>query len=192
MKIGVLAIQGDFELHQRVLAKMGVKSVLVRDVKDLSQCDGLIIPGGESTTFLKILKANNLFNQIKKFGRQKAIMGTCAGSITLAKNVVNFPMKTLDLIDMKIARNAYGRQIDSFIDTVELNLNNEKLIFEGVFIRAPKILEADKSVKKLGYYNSDVVLAENDHILVTTFHPELTDDFRIHQYFLDKIKNMKS
>jgi len=189
MKIGILAVQGDFELHAKMLQNLGVEAKYVKKVGDLSDCDGLIFPGGESTTFLKLLKENHLFHPLKEFGRQKPIFGTCAGLITLASQVENYPQETLNLIDISVERNAYGRQIDSFIDVVEVNLNNDKTQVEGVFIRAPKIKRVGEKVKALAFHGKDIVMAENEHILVATFHPELTDDLRIHKYFLEKIKS---
>ncbi len=187
MKIGILAIQGDFELHAQMLKKIGVAWQLVRLPQDLSACDGLIIPGGESTTFIKLLKKSGLYQELKTFGQEKTIMGTCAGLIILSKRIKNYPLETLALIDLEVERNAYGRQIDSFIDDIEINLNGTVKTFEAVFIRAPKIVRIGRGVVPLGKHKSDIVLAENPHILVATFHPELTEDTRIHDYFLKKV-----
>jgi len=191
MIIGVLAIQGDFQLHQGMLDKLGVDNIQVKKIDELRKCDGLIIPGGESTTFIKVLKELNLFDEISLFGKEKPIMGTCAGLITLASKVRNYPIESLKLIDIEVERNAYGRQIDSFIDTIKINLNGKEQEFEGVFIRAPKIRKIGEGVIPLGYHKEDVVMAENDLILVATFHPELTEDTRVHKYFVEKIKKMK-
>ncbi len=187
MKIGILAVQGDFELHGKMLTNLGVEYTLVRLPRDLASCQGLIIPGGESTTFVKLLKKSGLFEELRKFGRQKTIMGTCAGLIILARKIRNYPLETLGLINIEVERNAYGRQIDSFVDNVEINLNGTIKNFEAVFIRAPKIVRLGEGVTALGKHKSDIVLAENKHILVATFHPELTDDTRIHEYFLKKV-----
>jgi 5'-phosphate synthase pdxT subunit len=191
MTIGILAIQGDFELHRRMLERLGIEYILVRTPPDLDKCDGLIIPGGESTTFVKLLKSGKLLPALKIFGQNKAIMGTCAGLITLAHTISNFDLETLNLIDIDVTRNAYGRQVDSFIDQISLNLNGKTTTYEGVFIRAPKIEKTGEGVKPIGFHKKDVVLAENDHILVATFHPELTDDPSIHEYFLRKVEKMK-
>ncbi len=191
MTIGILAVQGDFELHRRMLSGLKVEYILVRTPRDLEKCDGLIIPGGESTTFIKLLKSGDLFSALKKFGRKKAIMGTCAGLITLAHRATNFSLETLDLIDIDVARNAYGRQIDSFIDEINVNLNGKTSSFEGVFIRAPKIEKKGEGVKSIGFHKGDVVLAENKNVLVATFHPELTEDSRIHEFFLQKVIKIK-
>ncbi len=192
MKIGVLAVQGDFELHKKTLRKLDVEVAEIRTPKQLATCHGLIIPGGESTTFVKLLKENGLFQALRQFGQEKTIMGTCAGLITLASDVENNGFETLQLIQLRVRRNAYGRQIDSFIDTVELELSGKRFSFEGVFIRAPKIVALGEGTRALGYHGQEVVMAENEHILVATFHPELTEDLRVHQYFLQKVEaNLK-
>ncbi len=192
MKIGVLAVQGDFELHKKALRKLDVEVAEIRTLEQLATCDGLIIPGGESTTFVKLLKENGLFQALRQFGQKKTIMGTCAGLITLASEVENNGFETLQLIQLRVRRNAYGRQIDSFIDTVELELSGKRFSFEGVFIRAPKIVALGEGTRALGYHGQEVVMAENEHILVATFHPELTEDLRVHQYFLQKVEaNLK-
>lgn len=189
MKIGVLAVQGDFERHGNVLDKLNIEHWDVRTPGDLSRCDGLIIPGGESTTFVKLLKEIGLFEAIREFAGNRVIMGTCAGLITLAHEVENYPIETLDLIDISVVRNAYGRQVDSFIDSVHITLPGQEFEMEGVFIRAPKIVRLGQGVTPLGKHKNDVVLAENENIVVATFHPELTEDTRIHQYFIEKVKN---
>ena len=189
MKVGVLAVQGDFSLHEKVLSRLGVETVQVRKPEHLKGCSGLIMPGGESTTFVKLLKNIGLFEALKRFGNERVIFGTCAGLITLATHVVNYPLETLQLINIRVERNAYGRQIDSFVDNIQVTLNGQQFNVEGVFIRAPKIVGVGEGVTILGYHKGDVVLAENDHILVATFHPELTDNTRIHEYFLQKIKS---
>lgn len=188
MKIGVLAIQGDFNLHQRALDRLKIESITVRKTQDLEKCDALIIPGGESTTFVKLLKTVKLDQAIIEFGQKKVIFGTCAGLILLSNKVSHNSVETLKLIDIEVSRNAYGRQIDSFIDSVELHLNGNKTHIEGVFIRAPKIVRIGEGVRPIGYHQKDVVMVENEHILVATFHPELTSDNQVHQYFLDKAR----
>ena len=188
MTIGILAVQGDFGLHQKILDRLGVKQTTVRNEKELKQCDALIIPGGESTTFIRLLRSIHLDRAIKNFGHKKPIMGTCAGLILLSSKVSNNSVTPLNLIDIDVSRNAYGRQIDSFIDTVQLTLNKKTINFEGVFIRAPKINKVGEGVNPLGYHQGNIILAENDKILVATFHPELTSDTTVHQYFIDKVK----
>lgn len=192
MKIGVLALQGDFELHQRMIQKIGVETLLVKRASDLDSCNGLIIPGGESTTFMNLIDKIGLKDAIIRFYQQKPVFGTCAGSIILSKVVVGENRyQTFGAIDVEIKRNAYGRQIDSFVDTVTLDpvVDAEKSEFEGVFIRAPKILKLGEGVRPLAYHGKDVVMAEQGNVLISTFHPELTDDTRIHEYFLKKIRS---
>lgn len=191
MKIGILGLQGDFELHQKMIENLGVTTCIVKRPDDLNDCDGLIIPGGESTTFMKLIDKIGLKDAIQKFYLNKPVFGTCAGSIILAMNVIGETRyETFKAIDIDIQRNAYGRQVDSFIDDVtlasEIDKKNPK--FEGVFIRAPKFIKLGNKVKPLAFHKDDVVMAEQGNILVATFHPELTEDTRIHQYFLQKIK----
>ena len=193
MQIGILALQGDFELHQATLNRLEIKSTLIRKPSQLAGCDGLIIPGGESTTLVKLLRNIELIDPIRHFATHRPIFGTCAGSILLATEIANHSMETLGLIEATIERNAYGRQIDSFIYTLQLNLNNKKHEFEGVFIRAPEIKRVGRDVKILGVVSGQsedesTVLAENDQILIATFHPELTQDDLVHRYFIDKVR----
>ncbi|MDP6594505.1 MAG: pyridoxal 5'-phosphate synthase glutaminase subunit PdxT [Candidatus Poribacteria bacterium] len=193
MQIGILALQGDFELHQTTLNRLEVKSTLIRKPSQLVDCDGLIIPGGESTTLVKLLRNIELIAPIRHFATHRPIFGTCAGSILLATEIANHSMETLGLIEATIERNAYGRQIDSFIYTLQLNLNDKKYEFEGVFIRAPEIKSVGQDVKVLGVVSGqsegeNIVLAENDQILIATFHPELTQDDLVHRYFIDKVR----
>ncbi len=187
--IGVLALQGDFNLHQKSLKRIGISSKTIYYPNDLDSCAGLILPGGESTTFMKLLEKTNLIESIIKFSNERPIMGTCAGLITLATHLTNNSMKTLGLIDMDVERNGYGRQIDSFIDKVHISVFKDKPEFEGVFIRAPKIHSVGTQTEVLGVHDKEVVMARNERILVTTFHPELTKDQRIHRYFVEKMVN---
>jgi 5'-phosphate synthase pdxT subunit len=192
MKVGILALQGDFELHQKMMQRLNVDHLLVKTTADLEKCDGLIIPGGESTTFMHLIDKIGLKDAITKFLKNKPVFGTCAGSIILAKQVIGETRyETFKAIDIEIQRNAYGRQIDSFVDEVRLDplIDRANPTFEGVFIRAPKFLKIGKNVRPLAYHRDDVVMAESDNILVATFHPELTEDTRIHQYFISKIES---
>lgn len=186
MHIGVLAIQGDYAKHQEMLGKLGQESRLVRTEAELAACDGLILPGGESTTMMILLQKHGLWDPLRTFGRRKAIYGTCAGLILLAREVKDDTVATLNLIDLLVERNAYGRQIDSFIDTLRVEIAGYSGQMEGVFIRAPKILTCGPGVTPLAWHGNDPVAAENGHILVSTFHPELTDDPRFHRHFLSK------
>lgn len=193
MKIGVLALQGGFALHQMSLERMNVQTTLVRKPSELRGCAGLIVPGGESTTLLKLLHNIGLVDPIREFAQSHPIFGTCAGSILLAKCVLNHPMEPLGLISASIERNAYGRQVDSFIDYLELKLNGKNTAFEGIFIRAPKIQTVGVDVSVLGLNKLEpsseetIVLAESERVLISTFHPELTEDNLVHQYFVDKV-----
>ncbi|MFO7891582.1 MAG: pyridoxal 5'-phosphate synthase glutaminase subunit PdxT [bacterium] len=184
--VGVLGIQGDFDLHRKSLKKIGITPVIVRWPEELEKCDALVMPGGESTTFLNILRKTGLVKSIHDFAQNKPIMGTCAGLITISREVENDnKMETLKLIDVVVQRNAYGRQKDSFIDTVKISVFENKPAFEGVFIRAPRIVSMGKSTEALGFYKDETVMVRNENILALTFHPELTNDLRIHRYFVE-------
>jgi len=186
-KIGILALQGDFYRHSLAVRRLGHEAVLVKDEAALKQCDKLIIPGGESTTFLHLLEKLDLRRPLLEFGRKKAVMGTCAGLITLSKDAGHLPFPPLSLVDITVERNAYGRQVDSFVDTIILNLNGKESTFEGVFIRAPKIAAMGSDVQPLAWHKNDVVMAAGKNVLVATFHPELTNDLRIHEYFINNV-----
>ena len=181
--IGILALQGDFDAHRKAVERAGGRPVEVRTAKDLEACDGLIVPGGESTTMLKLLEIENLTEPLRQFASQKPVFGTCAGAILLAHSVTSPAQPSLDLIDIDVERNAYGRQIDSRITRVQVGTNE----MEAVFIRAPKILRVGSGGKILATYNGDPVWVEQGRHMVTTFHPELTSDSRVHQRFLEKV-----
>ncbi len=190
-KVGVLALQGDFAAHGAALERAGAEAVMVRDAEQFAALDGLIIPGGESTTMLKLLRYEGLFDALAQFGRERPIFGTCAGAILLAKDVTNPPQESLGLMDLGIERNAYGRQIDSRVTAVEpesefaSRAGADKL--EAVFIRAPKIHRVGPGGAVLARYAGDPVLVEEGRHLAATFHPELTSDLRVHRLFLDKL-----
>jgi 5'-phosphate synthase pdxT subunit len=179
--IGILALQGDYEAHARAVTRAGANAIEVRTQADLDQSDGLILPGGESTTMLKILHEENLFDALKNFPRP--MFGTCAGAILLAKEVTNPQQESLALMDIAVERNAYGRQLDSRIANIELDGKP----LEAMFIRAPIIRRVDVPAKTLATYNGDPVLVEEGRFLVATFHPEMTGDDRIHKRFLSKL-----
>ena len=183
-KIGVLALQGDFEAHRNALERAGAHAIEVRTAEDLKSVDGLVIPGGESTTMLKLLNIEGLFEPLRDFGQTKPIFGTCAGAILLASEVLNPPQESLGLMDLTVERNAYGRQIDSRIAQIEL----EGKSAEAVFIRAPAIRRIGPEGNVLATYLDSPVLVEQGRHMVATFHPELTDDARIHKHFLEKVK----
>lgn len=186
-KIGVLALQGDFAAHQRALERSGAQASEVRTAAQLDAVDGLIIPGGESTTMLKLIEQEGLFEPLKRFGNQKPVFGTCAGAILLATEVLNPKQLSLCLMDLAIERNAYGRQVDSRIASIEV----EGHAAEAVFIRAPVIRRVGSAVKVLAAYQDTPVLAEEGQHMVATFHPELTADDRIHRRFVEKVAGRK-
>jgi len=181
-KIGVLALQGAFEAHAKALTAIGAEPILVRNPAQLSSLDGLILPGGESTTFLKHLERDGFFTALDAFVRTTPTFGTCAGVILLATEVLNPAQSSLAALDVTVERNAYGRQIDSTILTAETSLAGGPL--EMVFIRAPRITRTGPAVKTLALRDDSPVLVRQNHILAATFHPELSSDLRIHQYFL--------
>lgn len=182
MKIGVLALQGDFDAHRRRLEEMGAEVVLIKKPEQLDVIDGLVIPGGESSTFLKLLGEAG-FEKLREFVHNKPTFGTCAGAILLASEVENPKQLGLGALDISIRRNAYGRQLESsiregkFADTP----------IEMVFIRAPKIERVGNKVQVLATQGSDPVVVRQGKTMAATFHPELSDDYRIHQAFLDLV-----
>jgi pyridoxal 5'-phosphate synthase pdxT subunit len=182
-KIGILALQGDFEAHHRALERAGAQASEVRTAAGLDALDGLVIPGGESSTMLKLIKEEHLFESLRQFGAHKPIFGTCAGAILLASEVLHPAQPSLGLMDMCIERNGYGRQIDSRIASINVAGRSA----EAVFIRAPVIRRVGPGVKVLATYQDHPVLAEEGKHLVATFHPELTDDDTIHRLFVKKV-----
>jgi len=185
--IGVLALQGAYDAHARVLNTLGATPQLVRTPETLAEIDALIIPGGESTTILKFLERDNFFDTLADFVHTKPTFGTCAGAILLAKNVANSTQKSLDALDITVERNAYGRQNDSTILTEVTSLPGGPL--EMVFIRAPRIARLGSGIETLATRSGDPVLIRSGHLLAATFHPELSNDLRIHQLFLDMVRN---
>lgn len=191
-KVGVLALQGDFEAHKKALERAGATAVPVRTVAELDEVLGLIIPGGESTTILKLLREEQMFEPLRAFGTRKPIFGTCAGAILMAKEVFNPVQESLALCDLRIERNAYGRQLVSRVTKVcpepEFGCKPENSELEAVFIRAPIIRAVSGDAKVLARYKGDPVLVEQGRHLVATFHPELTGDSRVHERFLAKLQ----
>ncbi len=182
--VGVLALQGDFEAHRKALERAGACAVEVRTAEQLDACDGLIIPGGESTTMLKLLDIEKMTAAVRDFGAHKPIYGTCAGAILLAHEVTHPNQPSLDLMDISVERNGYGRQIDSRIAKVSASDGGE---FEAVFIRAPIIRKVGEGARVLASYEGDPVWVEQGRHMVTTFHPELTEDARVHRRFVEKL-----
>src|SRR6201987_4010316 len=194
MRIGVLALQGDFDAHRRRLEELGAEVVLVKKPEQLDSLDGLVIPGGESGTFLKLLGAAG-FEKLKQFVKTRPTFGTCAGAILLAPELENPQQAGLGALNIRIRRNAYGRQIDSsiregkFLRDLEGRLAESPL--EMVFIRAPKISHVGDGVEVLATEGSDPVVVRQGRAMAATFHPELSDDPRIHQAFLNLISKRK-
>ncbi len=185
--IGVLAIQGDYEAHKSRLEQLGAEVTLVRKPEQLDAIDAIVIPGGESSTFLNFLEEHGFLEKLKTFVSTKPVFGTCAGAILLAKNVENPPQRSLGVLDIRIRRNAYGRQLDSSIREAKTKLGEMPL--ELVFIRAPKIVSTGKGVEVLATESGDPVLVRQGRIMAATFHPELSHDTRVHQEFLKMVKN---
>jgi pyridoxal 5'-phosphate synthase pdxT subunit len=190
-KVGVLALQGDFAAHGAALERAGAEPVFVRECNQFADLDGLVIPGGESTTMLKLLHYDRLFDSLVEFGRRKPVFGTCAGAILLASDVSNPAQESLGLMDLSVERNAYGRQIDSRVAELDPEPDFAKRTapgkLEAVFIRAPIIRRTGSGAKVLARYAGDPVLVEQGPHMVATFHPELTADLRVHELFLQKL-----
>ncbi len=181
----MLALQGDYASHAGALADAGAEPVEVRNPEELADLDGLILPGGESTTMLKFLERRNLFHALRIFAGTQPVFGTCAGAILLAREVLHPPQPSLGLLDATIERNAYGRQIDSSILTEQTSLPGGPL--EMVFIRAPRITETGPNVEVLARRDGFPVLVREGRLLAATFHPELSSDRRVHQLFVDSV-----
>ena len=183
MKIGVLAVQGDFDAHRKRLEELGADAVLIKKPEQLAGIDGLVIPGGESGTFLKLLGEDGLA-QLGAFVQAKPAFGTCAGCILLAEDVENPPQQGLGAINIRVRRNAYGRQLDS---SVRQGIMNGKPL-EMVFIRAPKIVAVGDGVEVLAREGNDPVLVRQGNVMAATFHPELSTDPAVHRYFVDLVR----
>jgi len=188
MKVGVLALQGTFIEHISILRQLGVEAPPIRLPHELDTLDGLIIPGGESTTMLRLMESFRLIQPIREMARDGlSIWGTCAGMVLLSKSISNYEMETLGLMDMQIRRNAFGSQIDSFEVDLEIPSVGEEP-FHAVFVRAPIVKEVKPDVKILSCLpDSTIVAARQNRLLACAFHPEFTDDLRFHSYFLNMI-----
>jgi pyridoxal 5'-phosphate synthase pdxT subunit len=185
IKVGVLALQGSYREHIRMLNASGIIAVEVRTPNELNVVDGLIIPGGESTTIGKLIQRNRLSDLLLNYN--KPIWGTCAGAILLSKDIEESDQFRLGLIDATIKRNGYGRQTDSFSKKIKMDIDNKiarSKIIEGIFIRAPRITRLGYGVKSLAELGGDTVMALKEKVLITTFHPELTKDNSVHLFFL--------
>jgi 5'-phosphate synthase pdxT subunit len=177
MRIGILAVQGNFREHAAMLRRLGAEPVEVRKPEQLEGLDGLVVPGGESTTFMRLMRLYGLEEAIRRF--EQPILGTCAGLIVIDRD-------HLGLVDVEVARNAYGRQVSSF--EADLDLPGEDKPLRGVFIRAPRVTAAGEGVEVLAELDGEPVLLRQGRFLVATFHPELTDDTRVHELFLDSVR----
>jgi pyridoxal 5'-phosphate synthase pdxT subunit len=196
MKIGILALQGAFSEHSHILKKMGKEAIEVRLPAELSSLDGLIIPGGESTTILKLMNIFKLYEPLKKAILEGfPVWGTCAGMICLAKNVTNSQISKLSplgVMDIQVKRNAFGRQVDSFESDLHVSVLGQKA-YHAVFIRAPLIEKVGDGVEVLAkLVGGAIVAARQGNLLVTSFHPELTDDYRFHEYFVKMAEQIKN
>lgn len=189
LTIGVLALQGAYDAHVKTLTGLGADARLVRVPADLAGLDGLVMPGGESTTMLKFLDRNGFFEVLKEFVRTTPTFGTCAGAILLAKQVESPAQRSLEALDIAVERNAYGRQIDSTILTAESEVPGGPL--EMVFIRAPRICRTGPGVETLARRDGDATLVRAGHLMAATFHPELSGDGRVHQLFLDLVRESR-
>ncbi|WP_322925189.1 pyridoxal 5'-phosphate synthase glutaminase subunit PdxT [Paenibacillus campi] len=187
MKIGVLALQGAVAEHIRSLQLAGAEAVSVKRVDELDELDGIVIPGGESTTIGKLMRKYDFMDALQQFSTQgKPIFGTCAGLIVLAERIVGQEQAHLSLMDMTVCRNAFGRQKESFETDLTITGINEPV--RAVFIRAPLIESVGANVEVLSVYNDEIVAARQQHLLACSFHPELTDDYRLHQYFVEMVQ----
>jgi 5'-phosphate synthase pdxT subunit len=184
-RIGVLAIQGDYAAHAKAVTEAGAEAVEVRNPAELDSLDGLILPGGESTTMLKFLERRQFFDILQQFCARRPVFGTCAGAILLAREVLNPPQRSLGLLHAAVERNAYGRQIDSSIQTADTALPGGPL--EMVFIRAPRIVTIGPEVEVLAQREGFPTLVRQGKILAATFHPELSTDRRVHQAFVQAV-----
>jgi len=190
LTIGVLALQGDYEAHARAFKASGARTVLVRKAEELDSIDGLVIPGGESTTMLKFLEKDGFFDAISTFAATKPVFATCAGCILLAREVLHPTQRSLGALDATVERNAYGRQIDSTILTLPTEIAGGPL--EMVFIRSPRITRVGEGVKVLARRDNFPTLVRQGNLLACTFHPEMTADTRVQQLFLEMVREQKS
>ena len=184
MKIGILALQGDFHEHQNCFNKLNVDTQLVKSIEEFEKCDSLVIPGGESTAISKLLVSTKMDKAIiGKASEGFPIWGTCAGLILISKIIIENDPDSLKLIDISTSRNYYGRQIDSFVE--KINIFNDRDSFDAIFIRAPKIIKTGRNIEILSTTSDGTPVAvQSKNILGTSFHPELTDDLRVHKYFI--------
>ncbi|HJN28890.1 MAG TPA: pyridoxal 5'-phosphate synthase glutaminase subunit PdxT [Candidatus Latescibacteria bacterium] len=191
VRVGALALQGDFDAHLRVMAELGAETSAIRKPEQLRQIDALVIPGGESTTLIKLMDAYDFWEPLREFTTGGRVFGTCAGLILVASEVINPAQRSLGLLDVTVERNSYGRQRESFESAgqfIDRNSDEAKTReIPMVFIRAPRIQRLGEGVRALATHGEDTVMARSDHVLVATFHPELSHDPFVHQYFLSMV-----
>lgn len=190
LTIGILALQGDYEAHARAFKSSGARTVLVRKADELAGLDGLVLPGGESTTMLRFLEKDGFFEALGKFTAGKPVFATCAGCILLAREVLHPSQRSLGALDATVERNAYGRQIDSTILTLPTELQGEPL--EMVFIRSPRITRVGDGVEVLARRDGFPTLVRQGNLLAATFHPEMSTDTRVQQLFLEMVRANKA
>ncbi|HEY7270335.1 MAG TPA: pyridoxal 5'-phosphate synthase glutaminase subunit PdxT [Dehalococcoidia bacterium] len=192
MTVGVLALQGDFAEHETMLKRLGVATREVRLPSDLDGLDALVIPGGESTTITRLIQNYELMEPLRRFGRERPVWGTCAGAIVMARHASDLDRPTIDLMDIDVRRNAFGRQVDSFETDIAIKgMAGPPL--HAIFIRAPTIESVGEGVEVLGRLEGgEIVAARQGHMLATSFHPELTEDLRMHKLFVSWIENEAS
>ena len=181
--IGILGLQGDYAAHGKMLDAINTPNRVVKKPEQLTEIDGLIFPGGESTTLIKLMDAWGWWQPLKDFADTKPVFGTCAGMILVAKKVSNPPQKSLNLIDIDVERNGYGRQVDSFEGNGSLRADGQARNMPMIFIRAPRITRMGHGVEILAECRGDVVMARQGHVVVASFHPELSDDLSVHRHF---------
>ncbi|KKE78757.1 pyridoxal 5'-phosphate synthase glutaminase subunit PdxT [Bacilli bacterium] len=190
LTIGVLGLQGAIEEHVKHIHNLGLQSLIVKKPEQLKDVNGLILPGGESTTMRKLIDRYGFFEPLKEFSNKGIpIFGTCAGMVLIAKEIIDSNTSHLNLMDISVKRNAFGRQVDSFVTALDVRGLNDP--FNAIFIRAPYIESAGKNVEILATYDGKIVAAKQDHILVSSFHPELTDDNRFLELFVEMVKEQK-
>ena len=185
-KVGVLALQGNYIQHKRMLDNLGINNILVQYPRELEKCDLLIIPGGESTTISKLIDRNKFRKPIMNFAHINSVFGTCAGMILLSSTKEANNLKPLGVMDFKTKRNAYGRQVNSFSGNLHLEFDNSNN-FKALFIRAPKVSNLEKGIKILATYKKEPVMISDGRHIATTFHPEIGNDVRIHKYIMEQI-----
>lgn len=181
MKIGILALQGDVEKHSHIISDLGFESMFVRYSDELNEVDGLIIPGGESTTLTKLMNKSHFHKPIKKFAEKHPILGTCAGMIMMSKNVNHHLVSPLGIMDIDVDRNAYGRQVHSFVDKLPVRLNGDTKTIAATFIRAPKITNIGKNVEILAEFNNEPCAVKQGQHIALSFHPELNNITLFHK-----------